>query len=101
MTSDQTNNNYANYTVNPLPIYTNNMSYAQAAQSSSVPFESSGANNNPEPRTNKESSHKSPLENSIELLIQTMNNFISNMQVMMQELLRNQGMLLQAFAYKQ
>lgn len=48
-------------------------------------------------REHKSLPEKSNLEASIEALIQTMNNFISNMQGLMQELLRNQGMLLQAF----
>lgn len=68
-------------TVNPTPI-----SYVQTSresQFSETPIQ------------------KSSLEASIEVLIQTMNNFMSNMQVIMQELLRNQGMLIQAFSNKQ
>lgn len=39
---------------------------------------------------------KNSLETAMETLIQTINSFIHNMQGIMQELLRNQGMLLQA-----
>lgn len=62
---------------NPPNIFAPNSSYAQIL------------------KNQNESSSKSSLENSIEKLIETMFSFMTNMQGMIQEMMRNQSILIQ------